>query len=99
MGRLLGREHASTPQSGVEAPRLSNGASPDCIIVVVVVVVVVFVVVVFVVMEMTFTYVSVHTRALQKGARLPTNQCIYGGLTPGSKTPGVSATPREPSMT
>ena len=22
LGRLLGREHASTPQSGVEAPRL-----------------------------------------------------------------------------
>ena len=39
-GRLLGGEHASTPQSGVEAPRLLNGASPDCIIVVVVVVVV-----------------------------------------------------------
>ena len=32
LGRLLGGEHVSTPQSGVEAPRLS----PDCIIVVVV---------------------------------------------------------------
>ena len=33
MGQLLGREHDSTPQSGVEAPRLlKNGASPDCTI-------------------------------------------------------------------
>ena len=47
MGRLLGGEHDSTPQSGVEAPRLlKNGASPYCIIVVVVGVVVVVVVVV-----------------------------------------------------
>ena len=38
MGHQLGREHDSTPQSGVEAPRLQNGASPDCIVVVVVVV-------------------------------------------------------------
>ena len=29
--------------------------------------------VVMVVMEMTFTYVSVHTRAVPKGARLATN--------------------------
>ena len=35
MGRLLGRQHSSTPQSGVEAPRLLNGASPNCIAVVV----------------------------------------------------------------
>ena len=36
MGRLLGREHASTPQSEVEAPRLlKQSPSPDCIIVVV----------------------------------------------------------------
>ena len=41
MGRLLGWEHASTLQSGVEAPRCLNGTSPDCIIVNVVVVVVV----------------------------------------------------------
>ena len=41
MGRLLGGEHASTPQSGVEAPRLLKRTSPDCFVVVVVVVVVV----------------------------------------------------------
>ena len=36
VGPLLGREHASTPQSGVEAPRLSKRSlSADCIIVVV----------------------------------------------------------------
>ena len=29
LGHLLGREHDSTPQSGVEAPRLVKGASPD----------------------------------------------------------------------
>ena len=38
LGRLLGREHASTLQSGVEAPRLlKRSLSPDCIVVVVVV--------------------------------------------------------------
>ena len=40
MGRLLGGEHASTPQSGVEAPSLLKRSLPDCIVVVVVVVVV-----------------------------------------------------------
>ena len=34
LGRLLGRDHASTPQSGVEVPRLRKRASPDCIVVV-----------------------------------------------------------------
>ena len=29
---LLGREHDSTPQSGVEAARMSKRASADCII-------------------------------------------------------------------
>ena len=28
LGRLLGREHASTPQSGVEAPRLLKRSLP-----------------------------------------------------------------------
>ena len=44
LGRLLGREHASTPQSGVELLACQNGASPDCCCCVVVVVVVVVVV-------------------------------------------------------
>ena len=35
LGHLLGREHDSTPHSGVQARRLLNGASPDNIIVVV----------------------------------------------------------------
>ena len=35
LGHLLGKEHDSTPQSGLEAPRLLNGASPDWIIAVV----------------------------------------------------------------
>ena len=35
LGNILGREHDSTPQSGVEAPRLSKRSlSPDCILVV-----------------------------------------------------------------
>ena len=50
MGRLLGGEHASTPQSGVEALACYNGASPDCIVVVVVVVCCCCVVVVVVVL-------------------------------------------------
>ena len=37
LGLLLGRERASTPQSGVEAPRLLKRSLPDCTIVVVVV--------------------------------------------------------------
>ena len=40
MGRLLGREHASTPQNGVEAPRLLKRSLPRLYFVVVVVVVV-----------------------------------------------------------
>ena len=36
LGRLLGGKHVSTPQSGVEAPRLLKRSLPDCIIVVVV---------------------------------------------------------------
>ena len=44
------------------------------------------------------THVFVHTRKIRKRARLATNSCTTGGLTPGSSTPGVSATP-EPSMT
>ena len=39
------------------------------------------------------THVFVHTRKIRKGARLATNSCTTGGLTPGSITPGVSATP------
>ena len=39
LGRLLGGEHASTPQSGGGGSSpVKNGASPDCIVVVVVVV-------------------------------------------------------------
>ena len=50
---------------------------------------VVVVAVAAVVLEATFTHVSVHTwKNLQAWARLA------GGLTPGSSTPGVSATPR-----
>ena len=44
---------------------------------------------------MTLTHVSVHTRKIQKALLA---SCTTGGLTPGSSTPGVSATP-EPSMT
>ena len=36
LGRLLGGKHASTPQSGVEAPRLLKRSLSRCIIVVVV---------------------------------------------------------------
>ena len=50
LGRLLGREHASTPPEwGGGSSPVKNGASPDCIIVVVVV------------LDATFTHVPVHT--------------------------------------
>ena len=63
-------------ESMLQLPRVGwrlLASSPDCIIVVV--------------MEMTLTHVSVHTRKIQKRARLATNSCKTAGLTPGSSTP------------
>ena len=39
MGHLLGREHASTPESGVEAPRLLKRSLLDAVVAVAVMVV------------------------------------------------------------
>ena len=70
LGRLLGGEHASTPQSGVEAPRLLKRSLPGCIIVVV--------------LEAKFTRVPVHTwKNLRRGLDKPLIDATTGGLTRG----------------
>ena len=71
LGRLLEGEHASTPQSGVEAPRLLKRSLPGCIIVVVV-------------LEAKFTRVPVHTwKNLRRGLDKPLIDATTGGLTCG----------------
>ena len=74
MDRLLEREHASTPQSGLLASE--NGASPDCVVVVVVVVFF---------LDATFTHVCPHVEEPESGGQ---DWPLILQTKPGSLTPG-----------